>query len=117
MESAFSRNMTIHFEDGTTAEADVVLGADGIKSIVRRYVTNTTDGAVDPYLKYSHNIAYRALVSAAKAKASGCQLDYSERPLCVTGKNQHSILFTVRGGTMVCTLDTSETTYSYRFFR
>lgn len=95
------KGMVIHFQDGTTAEADIVLGADGIKSVVRRYVTDTASLSVDPHLKFSNTICFRSLVPASKAKAAGCKFDYSERAVCMVGENRHLILFPVRSGTLV----------------
>ncbi|KAL4907691.1 hypothetical protein BDW74DRAFT_175471 [Aspergillus multicolor] len=48
------------FADGTSAEADVVLGTDGLKSRVRHLLF----GASNPisYPHYTHKIAYRALI-------------------------------------------------------
>ncbi|KIP02135.1 hypothetical protein PHLGIDRAFT_112385 [Phlebiopsis gigantea 11061_1 CR5-6] len=95
------KGMVIHFQDGTTAEADIVLGADGIKSVVRRYVTDTASLSVDPHLKFSNTICFRSLVPASKAKAAGCKFDYSERAVCMVGENRHLILFPVRSGTLI----------------
>ena len=93
--------VTMYFQDGTTAEADVVLGADGIKSAVRRYVADTSADSHDPHLKYSRCVAYRALIPTDKAEAAGCKFDYAHRPLCPVGHNRHIIIFTVNAGTMV----------------
>lgn len=80
----------IHFKDGTTVEADVVIGADGVKSVVRRYVVDSAwDGSkassqeryVDKHLTYSNNYCYRALVPAEKARAAGVKEDYAARPV------------------------------------
>ena len=95
------KGMVIHFQDGTTAEADIVLGADGIKSAVRRYVADTSADSHDPHLKYSRCVAYRALIPTDKAEAAGCKFDYAHRPLCPVGHNRHIIIFTVNAGTMV----------------
>lgn len=95
------KGTTIHFQDGTTAEADVVLGADGIKSVVRRYVMDTASHGVDPNVKFSNTICYRSLVPVVRAAEAGCTFDYSERAVCFVGENKHLILFTVRGGTVV----------------
>lgn len=95
------KGTTIHFQDGTTAEADVVLGADGIKSVVRRYVMDTASLGVDPNVKFSNTICYRSLVPVVRAAEAGCTFDYSERAVCFVGENKHLILFTVRGGTVI----------------
>lgn len=92
---------TIHFQDGTTATADVVLGADGIKSGVRRFVADSYGAPVDPNLRFSRTICFRALIPVEKAAAAGVQTDFRERPICFVGKNKHLIIFTVRAGTLV----------------
>ncbi|KAG6851334.1 hypothetical protein H0H93_005732 [Arthromyces matolae] len=46
----------LHFADGSTHEADVIIGADGIKSVVRDFVCGPTS------LVYSNSFAYRACV-------------------------------------------------------
>lgn len=55
----------LKFLDGTTAEADVVVGCDGIKSRVRQLIV----GADHPsaYPTYTHKYAYRGLVPMDKA--------------------------------------------------
>ena len=92
---------TVHFQDGTTAQADVVLGADGIKSVVRRYVTGTVDDAVDPHLRFSNMICYRSLIPMAKLVDAGSQTRYEIKPVCFMGQDRHIICFTVRGRTVV----------------
>lgn len=51
----------LRFEDGEVAEADIVIGADGVHSIVRRALT----GSPEP--TYSGLCAFRALVPAEQA--------------------------------------------------
>ena len=48
----------IHFKDGTTATADVVIGADGVHSVVREHLLGKE--AAKPV--YAGSVAYRALV-------------------------------------------------------
>ena len=40
--------LLVHFQDGTTHETDIVLGADGIKSVVRDFVTGAGTGTLAP---------------------------------------------------------------------
>ncbi|KAF7713187.1 Uncharacterized protein PECH_000500 [Penicillium ucsense] len=53
---ALSAPYTLHFEDGGVANADIVIGCDGIKSNVRQYM-----GFVDSP-KYSGQVVYRGFV-------------------------------------------------------
>ncbi|KAI1335040.1 salicylate hydroxylase [Xylariaceae sp. FL0016] len=48
----------LSFQDGTTAEADIVVGCDGIKSVVRQQHLGLTDNPV-----YSGQMVYRGYVS------------------------------------------------------
>lgn len=93
----------ISFLDGTTVETDVLLGTDGLKSIVRRYTTDTYNVDPDPYLKFSNKLCFRALFPASKAVEAGVRTDFQERPICYVGKNKHIVVFTIRGGSIVRT--------------
>ncbi|EKM61815.1 uncharacterized protein PHACADRAFT_191006 [Phanerochaete carnosa HHB-10118-sp] len=95
------KGVTIHFQDATTASADVILGADGIRSAVRRYVTDTYDVADDPYLKFSRVICYRALIPTKSATAKGVTMDFSKRPICFVGEDRHMIVYAIQGGAMI----------------
>lgn len=57
--------LVFKFLDGTTAEADVVVGCDGIKSRVRQLVVGEDHPSVYP--TYTHKYAYRGLVPMDKA--------------------------------------------------
>ena len=48
-------SLALHFEDGTMAEADIVIGADGVHSKLREYVP----GLTKPF--YTGQIAHRAI--------------------------------------------------------
>lgn len=41
-------SVTVHFTDGTTYECDILIGADGIHSIVRKFVLGQNDAAASP---------------------------------------------------------------------
>ncbi|KAJ7789406.1 salicylate hydroxylase [Mycena olivaceomarginata] len=59
-----SGSQCIHFADGTTHEADLVIGADGIKSISRNALV---DPAKRP-LQFTNTVAYRGLVTGPWAE-------------------------------------------------
>ncbi|KIM94089.1 hypothetical protein OIDMADRAFT_45885 [Oidiodendron maius Zn] len=58
----------MQFRDGTTAEADIVIGCDGIKSEVRKIILGKNHLAAEP--SYNHQYALRGLVPMDKAIAA-----------------------------------------------
>src|ERR1700742_4608572 len=79
---------TLRFADGETAEADVVIGADGIHSMVRAALTEPVPPA------YSGLCAFRALVPAADAP------EFARRPAQVlwVGPDHHLVHYPVSAG-------------------
>jgi 2-polyprenyl-6-methoxyphenol hydroxylase-like FAD-dependent oxidoreductase len=67
-----SGEVTLHFADGTTATADILVGCDGIRSSVRRHMYTTfasdtgisLEECVDKYVEpaWSGTVAYRTLI-------------------------------------------------------
>jgi salicylate hydroxylase len=57
--------MVMNFLDGTTAEADCVIGCDGIKSRVRQILFGKDHPSARPV--YTHKYAYRGLIPMEKA--------------------------------------------------
>jgi salicylate hydroxylase len=57
----------LSFADGSTAEADVVIGADGVHSVVRQAVDDT------PATTFSGQIAWRCLIPAQQASEFALQ--------------------------------------------
>ena len=51
-----SRSITLHFDNGHVAEADLVIGADGVRSAVRRHVSG------NDAVRYSRTSAFRGIV-------------------------------------------------------
>ena len=86
-QTSASSKLTIHFKDGTSTTADVVIGADGIKSAVRGAVTGR-----DPSesVVFSQTSCYRALVPTEAVKAAGVKTDLVTRPTCFVGRGQVS---------------------------
>lgn len=94
-EATNGSKVVVHFADGSTALADVVIGADGIKSAVRGAVTETNPSTS---VKYSHTSCYRGLVPIEAVRAAGVKTDLTSRPICFTGPGrvrsiQHQHLF------------------------
>lgn len=81
--SADSRSRpTVHFADGTTVEADVVLLANGIRGAGREAVTGR-DPKED--IVFSNVVCYRGLVPLEEVKRAGVKTELSKRPTCFTG--------------------------------
>ena len=101
----------IFFADGTSAEADVVVGADGIRSAMRTLVVEgeeqNTNSAVNGgngihehegeielekvprskiiRTKFTNTTAYRGLVPVERLKSIGCKIDLRDRFHCIVG--------------------------------
>ena len=73
---------TVHFSDGTSVEADVVLLANGVKGGGREAVTGR-DPKED--IVFSNVICYRGLVTVEEARKAGVKTDLSMRPACFMG--------------------------------
>lgn len=57
--------LIMHFQDGSTAETDAVIGTDGIKSRVRQLMFGEAHPCARP--TYTHKYAYRGLIPMEKA--------------------------------------------------
>lgn len=79
-----SSRIQVNFADGTNTEADIVFGADGIKSVVRTFVVEGDEheevSAVPVRTAFTNTIAYRALVPSKKLKEIGVKTDMVARP-------------------------------------
>jgi salicylate hydroxylase len=60
-----SGKLVLAFEDGSTAEADAVVGCDGIKSRTRALIVG--EDSPQATCSYSHKYAYRGLIPMEKA--------------------------------------------------
>lgn len=82
----FDDNNMIHFSDGSTYEADLVVGADGIRSSVRNVVSG--DPKVDscaPRAAFMNIVAYRGLIPTEDLVKAGAKIDFAECPVCFVG--------------------------------
>ncbi|KAL5529016.1 hypothetical protein ACEPAG_4990 [Sanghuangporus baumii] len=124
-----SGRMQVIFSDGTSEEADVVVGADGVRSIVRTYVlegeTASTEGVTNGSangnpdvggtegdlkspptskvlrVKFTNHTAYRGLVPVEKLKSLGVKIDLSDRLHCFIGDCKHILTFPIKDGTVI----------------
>ncbi|MEV0057723.1 FAD-dependent monooxygenase [Saccharopolyspora shandongensis] len=78
----------VSFDDGSTVTADVVIGADGVRSAVARAVTDNPEPA------FSHLAAYRSLIPAADVP------DFMRQPVHTVwlGPGRHFVHYPISGG-------------------
>ncbi|EKM56057.1 uncharacterized protein PHACADRAFT_257104 [Phanerochaete carnosa HHB-10118-sp] len=88
----------ITFEDGTTAKADVVLIADGVKSSLRSVVTSQD---VRETLSFSNTVCYRGLVTQEQAAARGVDTSYWDRPSVCLGAGKHIVIYPISKGAVI----------------
>nr|OQO24663.1 hypothetical protein B0A51_06745 [Rachicladosporium sp. CCFEE 5018] len=86
---------TLHFADGSTAEADAIIGCDGIKSNVRRLLHGDDHPCAQP--TFTHKIAYRGVVPMEQAiKAVG--EERASNACMYLGPGGHMLTFPVNHG-------------------
>ncbi|KAL2813939.1 hypothetical protein BDW59DRAFT_24934 [Aspergillus cavernicola] len=98
VDSGDEEPLLLRFEDGTTAEADAVIGCDGIRSRVRQIVLGENHPAARP--GYSHKYAFRGLAPMDRAKAALGEEKTSTRHMHL-GPDAHALTFPVAGGTLL----------------
>ena len=77
---------TLHFADGTTAEADIVLLADGYRGAMRNIVTGAHP---TNHVSFSNTICYRGLIPMEEARAAGVTTNFkAERLIAYLGKDK-----------------------------
>ncbi|KAI0094261.1 FAD/NAD(P)-binding domain-containing protein [Irpex rosettiformis] len=95
-----SGRQVVHFADGTTVEADVVLLANGIRGAGRDVVTG-----VDPKksVVFANTVYYRALAHSGAIKEAALDLktDILKRACIFMGTNKHAVIVPVAGGTLI----------------
>ncbi|EIW63965.1 FAD/NAD-P-binding domain-containing protein [Trametes versicolor FP-101664 SS1] len=89
--------VVVHFADGTTHEADVVLGADGIRSTARDFV----QGGVGTGPAFSNTFAYRGLIPRVALEAAGFKTDVKGTPACFMGPSKHIIVVPIKNGELI----------------
>lgn len=81
---------TLLFSDGTSHCAHLVIGADGIKSTIRKFVVDPlANGAENDNIRtnlvFSGSSAYRGLLPNSTVVASGVKIDLKVQPVCFCG--------------------------------
>src|SRR5215213_10230873 len=90
---------TLHFDDGTTATADVVIGADGIHSVVRQELFSPEAP------RFSGISVWRGLVPAGRV----ADLDLPVASTVVMGPGRHFVYYFVAAGRLVNWVGTAPT--------
>ncbi|GJE87995.1 FAD-dependent oxidoreductase [Phanerochaete sordida] len=93
-----SERSIITFDDGTTAEADVVLIANGVKSSLRRVVTGLP---TEDTLSFSNTVCYRGLVTKEQAAARGVDTSLWTSPSNCCGNGKHIIIYPISHGAVI----------------
>ncbi|QSZ30545.1 hypothetical protein DSL72_000099 [Monilinia vaccinii-corymbosi] len=91
-----SPKVTLQFEDGTTSSADLVIGADGVKSICRDLVLDHTHNVQALKARFTGKVAYRGLIPMDEAKKSIGE-KAGQRTFYL-GHGGHVVAFPVEGG-------------------
>ncbi len=84
--SETANGVSLHFEDGSEARGDVLIGADGIKSIVRERILGSTA------VHYTGDQSWRILVPAKRLKA---EMRIDTVNICV-GPGKHGVIYPIR---------------------
>ncbi|KZT74947.1 FAD/NAD(P)-binding domain-containing protein [Daedalea quercina L-15889] len=87
----------LNFSDGSSYEADVVIGADGIKSAIRPMVADSTNTLP----VFSNTICFRGLIPMTEARAAGFTTEFNGHPICFASRNKHLIVFGMNGNTTI----------------
>ncbi|KAI0338351.1 FAD/NAD(P)-binding domain-containing protein [Trametopsis cervina] len=109
-EDSAQQPVLLHFKDGTTAQCDVLIGADGIKSAVRRsmFAQLTEKKGVAPQTyrwcmdaTWSGLVAYRGLVPTDTLKAQCPNHMGLTSPVYYFGKDKSAISYPISQGHML----------------
>lgn len=85
----------LHFSDGEVVKSSLLVGADGIKSIVRKHVLGSLyPDQVQPI--YDHSYAYRAVIPMAEANE--ILGDLTDTAKIYAGKDRMIVTYRITGG-------------------
>lgn len=89
---------TLHFADGQSVDADVVVGADGIKSKCRQILLGENSPDANP--KFAHEFAYRAMVPMERAVAVLGE-EFARNSMVNVGPDSLTTTYPVEKGTLL----------------
>ena len=85
------KGVTLHFADGTNATGDILIGADGLKSVVRAQIVGNAPAT------YTGDVAYRLVVPTDRLPP-----DFMERVMSVfMGPGGHVVAYYLRAGKLL----------------
>ncbi len=83
--------VVLHLSDGRREQGDVLIGADGIKSVIREQILGATEAS------FTGNVAWRILVPKERLGN-----DFMDRVMTVwVGPGAHAVTYYVRGGDLI----------------
>jgi salicylate hydroxylase len=86
-----AKGVTLHFTDGTSAQGDLLIGADGLKSIVRKQIVGETPA------NYTGDAAWRITVPTERLPAGLIQPAMT----LFLGPGGHAVFYYLRGGRLL----------------
>lgn len=92
------KKMRVQFSDGSEAEADLVVGCDGIKSATRPFVYGVDNAVSRP--QFTGKVAYRGLIPMEKAAEALGRYKAENRQMYL-GHHGHVLTFGVGRGTLL----------------
>ncbi|KAL5523639.1 hypothetical protein ACEPAG_7812 [Sanghuangporus baumii] len=107
--SAQGDDIHLDFHDGSKATCDLLIGCDGIKSIVRKHLFEmlSNDGeqelldVIEP--TFTGTMAYRALIPVGRLPSNkdGTLHSSLQRPMMHCGKSKHIVSYSISRGSIV----------------
>ncbi|KAI1666467.1 FAD/NAD-binding protein [Pyrenophora tritici-repentis] len=91
-----NRKPQIQFTDGTSTTADVVVGCDGVKSRVRRFVVGSDHPEVEP--RFTGKYCYRAIVDMDRLRALVGE-ERATNSVMYLGHHGHVVTYPIEHGT------------------
>ncbi|GJE88012.1 FAD-dependent oxidoreductase [Phanerochaete sordida] len=89
---------TLRFADGSSAQADVVLLANGMKCAQRGLVTGAPPGAA---VSFGDTLCYRGLVTREGAAARGVDTSFWSYPMVCLGHGKHIVIYPIQKGAVI----------------
>jgi len=111
----YGDSVTLHFADGTTAQADLMIGADGVKSTAREIMySNLAEAAMRKgdteeanrlkchiQASWTGTYAYRSLLNVEKFQQFAPGHQAATVPLFYLGKDRHIVSYPISRGKLI----------------